>query len=144
MYDLGFPPDLQRSIANKFNNSVHAKYLVSYRPPHRVIKEYEYQVECIDQLPTSMHGSGEIHTAYFYRRTNIPRSIDFEVDNPMILPNALSGKSDETIVCDKIFQRAVELVIGDLSEYHKHVSALTSEHLNSSRPRRSNKKVSAT
>lgn len=35
-YDLGFPPDLQQSIAKKFNDSVHAEYLVSYRPPYRV------------------------------------------------------------------------------------------------------------
>ena len=56
MYDLGFPPPLQQSIAVKFNNSVHARYLVSYRPPKRVIEEYGYDVECIDRLCTNMFG----------------------------------------------------------------------------------------
>jgi hypothetical protein len=56
MYDLGFPPDLQQSIANKFNHSVSPKYLISYRPPHRVIDEYGYQVESIHQMNTKMHG----------------------------------------------------------------------------------------
>jgi len=56
MYDLGFPPPLQQSIARKFNNSVHARYLVSYRPPHRVIHEYGYQVEFVDKYSTRMHG----------------------------------------------------------------------------------------
>ncbi len=40
MYDLGFPPPLQQSIARKFNNSQYAQYLVSYRPPRRVIEEF--------------------------------------------------------------------------------------------------------
>jgi len=72
MYDLGFPPPLQQRIAEKFNNSVHARYLVSYRPPHRVIHEYGYEVELVEQSNTSMHGSGESHMAYFYKRTNTP------------------------------------------------------------------------
>lgn len=69
MYDLGFPPPLQQSIANKFNTSVHARYFISYRPPRRVIDEYGYDVEFITQMNTSMFGSGENHTAYFYKRT---------------------------------------------------------------------------
>ena len=56
MYDLGFPPDLQRNIAVKFNNSVHAEYMVSYNPPKRVIYEYLYEV----QMSTSMHGKASI------------------------------------------------------------------------------------
>ena len=56
MYDLGFPPGLQQSIAEKFNNSVHAECLVSYRPPEKVIGEYGYDVEFVESLSTSMHG----------------------------------------------------------------------------------------
>ena len=72
MYDVGFPPPLQKRIADKFNNSVHARYLVSYRPPRRVINEYGYKVKLVEQTNTSMHGSGESHMAYFYKRTNTP------------------------------------------------------------------------
>lgn len=56
MYDLGFPPDLQKSIANKFNQSVYPRFLISYRPPRRVIDEYGYEVECIHQMNTKMFG----------------------------------------------------------------------------------------
>ncbi|RYY86431.1 hypothetical protein EON63_05815 [archaeon] len=56
MYDLGFPPDLQRSIANKFNTSVHASHLVSYRPPRRVMEEYGYSVKFVYSVNTSMFG----------------------------------------------------------------------------------------
>jgi hypothetical protein len=83
MFDLGFPPPLQKSIADKFNHrfeckrhdsifpstlsslitlpfllsiSVHSTCLVSYRPPRRVIHEYGYKVEFVDQVLCSMHG----------------------------------------------------------------------------------------
>jgi len=42
--------------------------LISYRGPRRVLSEYGYDVELVHQLPTSMHGSGEIHTCYIYKR----------------------------------------------------------------------------
>mmetsp|Transcript_32796 Transcript_32796/g.55299 ORF Transcript_32796/g.55299 Transcript_32796/m.55299 type:complete len:431 (-) Transcript_32796:162-1454(-) len=70
MFDLGFPPPLQKSIAKKFNESVHAECLVSYRPPRRVIHEYGYAVDFVTQVLCSMHGSGEGHTAYIYMRNN--------------------------------------------------------------------------
>jgi hypothetical protein len=69
-YDLGFPPPVQQRIAEKFNTSMYAKYFISYRPPHRVIHEYGYDVEFMSQFLTSMHGSGEGHTVYFYKRLN--------------------------------------------------------------------------
>jgi hypothetical protein len=57
-------------------DSVHAKYLISYRPPRRVLDEYGYDVEFITKLSTSMFGSGEHHTAYFYRKLRpAPNSI---------------------------------------------------------------------
>jgi hypothetical protein len=68
MYDLGFPPELQKSIARKFNSSVHADYLVSYRPKHLVMessraalrepeKNYGYNVEYIGSMMTKMTGT---------------------------------------------------------------------------------------
>jgi hypothetical protein len=56
MYDLGFPPSLQQSIAEKFNKSVAPRYLISYRPPKRVMEEYGYEVEFIHQMNTKMFG----------------------------------------------------------------------------------------
>ena len=63
LLSTGFPPWLQQSIARKFNSSCHARYLVSYRPPHRVLREYGYEVELVAQAPTSMHGSQEVRSA---------------------------------------------------------------------------------
>ena len=36
--------------------SKYAQYLISYRPPHRVMGEYGYAVEPVDQILTSMFG----------------------------------------------------------------------------------------
>jgi hypothetical protein len=35
-------------------------YLVSYRPPRRVIGEYGYEVDEIGKMPTSMTGMGTL------------------------------------------------------------------------------------
>jgi hypothetical protein len=36
---------------------MYAKYFISYRPPHRVIDEYGYNVEYMHHFLTSMHGT---------------------------------------------------------------------------------------
>lgn len=64
MYDLGFPPELQQSIAEKFNNSVHSECLVSYRPPRRVIEEYGYDVTFVEKFSTLMHGMFNIFITF--------------------------------------------------------------------------------
>lgn len=139
MYDLGFPPPLQQSIAKKFNNSVHAKFLISYRPPHRVIFEYEYDVELVDQVPTSMHGSGEVHTCYFYRRTNTPRRAT-DADNKISIPaRPHFEETDIEVVCDPCFAAAVTLAIGDVSILKEHVDEIAKKHMESSRPKRERK-----
>ena len=56
MFDIGFPPKLQRRIATKFNSSLYAAWLISYRPPRLVINSYGYNVKLIQQFSTSMHG----------------------------------------------------------------------------------------
>jgi len=44
-------------LSYDFISSVHAQYLVSYRPPHRVAgEEYGYDVELVHQMSTSMFG----------------------------------------------------------------------------------------
>jgi hypothetical protein len=56
MFDVGFPPALQKSIARKFNRSLYAEYLISYRAPYLVVNQYGYDVEFMEQFSTSMHG----------------------------------------------------------------------------------------
>lgn len=36
------------------------------------MNEYGYEVELVDQISTNMHGSGEVHTCYFYKRLSRP------------------------------------------------------------------------
>jgi hypothetical protein len=56
MFDIGFPPILQKRIAEKFNTSIYAEYLISYRGSRLVMGEYGYNVELLHQFPTTMHG----------------------------------------------------------------------------------------
>lgn len=51
-----------------FNKSTVSKYLISYYGPKKVIGKYGFDVELMFKLPVSMHGSGEGHTGYYYRR----------------------------------------------------------------------------
>eukprot|EP00607_Mallomonas_marina_P010014 CAMPEP_0182422864 /NCGR_PEP_ID=MMETSP1167-20130531/8682_1 /TAXON_ID=2988 /ORGANISM="Mallomonas Sp, Strain CCMP3275" /LENGTH=472 /DNA_ID=CAMNT_0024601297 /DNA_START=33 /DNA_END=1451 /DNA_ORIENTATION=+ len=157
MYDLGFPPDLQRNIANKFNNSIHARYLISYRPPHRVAgEEYGYNVELVGQMPTHMHGSGEVHTAYFYKRI-LPPSLSLSLSLPSAPPTGTSfltlpgrkenNEQDERVVCDDMFLSTVTLAAGRERENERergrelaeHCSRLVQSFLNEGRPKRERK-----
>jgi hypothetical protein len=56
MFDIGFPPQLQQMIALKFNCSIYARYLISWKAPRYIIGKWGYDVVCIKQFPTSMHG----------------------------------------------------------------------------------------
>lgn len=140
MYDLGFPPSLQRKIAEYFNASTHAKYLVSYRPPRRVIDEYDYNVKAIGKIPTSMTGSGEVHTAYFYQRTNSPAPCQPREGTTIIHVPGIDGLQTGTdFVCSNYFKECVELALGPVSQLADHVNVISNKILNSGRPKRTRK-----
>jgi hypothetical protein len=138
-YDLGFPPPLQQRIAEKFNTSFYAKYFISYRPPHRVINEYGYKVEFMNQFLTSMHGSGEGHTVYFYKRT---------VAFPKVPANALKvtfpkragfNEVEEEFVCDQVFLECVKVAVGPVKGLQDHAKGVVNEYVSSARPKRERK-----
>jgi len=144
MYDLGFPPPLQQSIALKFNTSVHAQYLVSYRPPHRVIDEYGYKVVLVDQLPTSMHGSGESHMAYVYRRTNTPMTETAAAQQPnlkrLVCPRRPGfDEQDQNVWSDKAFYQTAKLAVGPVDALRTHCAGVVDVLLNSAKPKRERK-----
>ena len=56
MFDVGFPQELHCSIARKFNQSLYASHLVSFKAPQRIIGQFGFNVQIMRQLPTSMHG----------------------------------------------------------------------------------------
>ena len=78
-FDLGFEPPLHNYIANMFNKSTSCQYLISYRRPLE-IKKYGYKVTHLQELDlsTSMSGSGEHHTCYFYIKAGLE-----EKNNPI-------------------------------------------------------------
>jgi hypothetical protein len=66
-FDVGFPPTVMDHIADIFNKS-RANYFASFHPPRKVIEIYGFDVINIGRVATSMSGSSEGHTCYFYRR----------------------------------------------------------------------------
>jgi len=145
MYDLGFPPPLQQSIARKFNNSVHATHLVSYRPPRRVIDEYGYKVEFIDSINTSMFGSGENHTAYFYKRINregihsLVGSAPTGTTKITIKARPGFAEKDVDVACSDCYVRAVKAAVGDVRKLEKSTREKVKAHMNAERPKRERK-----
>jgi len=120
------------------NSSVHARYLVSYRPPYRVINEYGYNVECIQQFSTKMFGSGEIHMAYFYRRLGpFPEIAEGDGVSIITIP-AREGvvETDEEVACADAFITAVQLASGDIFQLKEKTKEQVMSFLNSGRPQR--------
>mmetsp|Transcript_24351 Transcript_24351/g.35723 ORF Transcript_24351/g.35723 Transcript_24351/m.35723 type:complete len:408 (+) Transcript_24351:29-1252(+) len=138
MYDLGFPPPLQQKIAEYFNASTHAQYLVSYRPPRRVIKEYGYQVTEIGKINTSMTGSGENHTAYFYKRASRPAPCRARPNTSIVCIPARAGSDEQPIdvVCSDKFKECVTLAVGPLEECAQYVRTVADTMINAERPKR--------
>ncbi|KAJ1412193.1 hypothetical protein B484DRAFT_402394 [Ochromonadaceae sp. CCMP2298] len=146
MFDLGFPPPLQQSIAKKFNESVHAEYLVSYRPERSVIGVYGFAVELVAQQLCSMHGSGEGHTAYIYKRTNKaptkPKgpSNDSRSWEKLLIPGrSRFNEKDTEVYCDKAFFPAAKLAVGPTADLRQTVKDAVNAHMDASRGKRDRK-----
>ena len=73
MFSVGFPPDLWERLATIWNNSNPntCKYLICFSPEKKM-KEYDFAVEIVAEADTTMHGSGEHHTVYLYKRSKPP------------------------------------------------------------------------
>ena len=73
MFSVGFPPALWKRLATIWNNSNPntCQYFICYSP-EKDLEEYDFDVELVAETETSMHGSGEHHTVYLYRRSKPP------------------------------------------------------------------------
>ena len=94
---------------------MHAEFLVSYRPPYRVMEEYGYDVEPVCQQPTNMHGSGEVHTCYFYKRCSQPRqsvTLLSGCSKVTLPPRPGTNDSPVTVVTSDLFKEAVMQATG--------------------------------
>ena len=86
-------------------------------------------------------GSGEGHTAYIYKRINIP-PIKPTLPKQKIL--TIPGRNDlneETcdVYCDEAFYHSSKLAVEEMSILKKYVKEKVNEHTNSTRSKREHK-----
>jgi len=95
-FDLGFEPPLHHYIADMFNASESCQYLISYRRPLE-IEKYGYKVSHLpdSDLPTSMCGSGEGHTCYFYKKDLAARCVSVGKSQKTLKFGAADLSSDD-------------------------------------------------
>ena len=122
--DTGFPPPLWEKLSEMYNKS-QSEYLICYHGPRNIIDKYEFNVELIAQMTTSMHGSKEGHMGYIYKRTKPARK---SKSNP----------------CDKLFQQSWKLVQSGLSPLHKDVTDQVEKTMGTGRKTRSRRKLELT
>jgi len=124
MFSIGFPPNLWTELSKKWNrsNSASCQYLVCYHGPKHIINRYEFEVELLAQLSTSMHGSKEGHMGYIYRRTTSTGRAGTK-----------NGTSSNSIVaCDPLFKPSYKLVQKGLQELKVEVARQVKEHMGGS------------
>lgn len=118
MFDIGFPPALFYEIADRFNAS-HCPFLICYHGPKLIAERYGFDVSLLTQIQTSMHGSSEGHTAYFYKRAN-----------PLPAPPARRP-------VDALFKQGLDLIgQSSLENLHSWVKQKMDSHFTSPRPAR--------
>ena len=66
-FDVGFPAEVMLDIASLFNRSATSLYYCSFHAPNLFLS-YGFNVTLVGSVSTSMHGSGEKHTLYVYKR----------------------------------------------------------------------------
>jgi hypothetical protein len=92
-------------------------------------------------------GSGEGHTAYFYKRINIPKTSSIsessestESTNEVLLPARIGFEEvDEYVICDPCFLEGIKQAVEKVSVTKSRIDSLLSEHLNSGRCLRTRK-----
>ncbi|GKY94170.1 hypothetical protein MPSEU_000383000 [Mayamaea pseudoterrestris] len=101
MFSCGFPPGLWGHLSDMWNDSS-SQYMICYSGPRHMITDWDFDLELLTRLPTSMHGSKEGHMAYIYRR-------------------APKTTRPQAAVCDPLFQAAWDMVKGNNLDLIKNV-----------------------
>ena len=84
-------------------------------------------------------GSGENHTAYFYRRNNTPPAISPEMTLLRLPGRVELNEKDVEVVCDPLFSRPIELLTGNPTALLDDVKNIVRHHLEDERPKRTRK-----
>eukprot|EP00536_Pseudo-nitzschia_multiseries_P005280 jgi/Psemu1/285664/fgenesh1_pg.97_\ len=133
MFSIGFPPHLWIQLSDMWNksHSDQCRYLICYSGPKDIIGCYEFDVELLNQIPTSMHGSKESHMGYIYQRTTKKRA-----------QNGQRKSSKTSIACDPLFRPSYNLIKKGLKHLESEVDRQVEEEMGGSRrTRRSHQKT---
>lgn len=136
-FDTGFPPNLLEKLAQLFNTSEYAIFLISYNKPSIVIDDYKYNVEIQQNLGISLHGSNEKKTVYFYKKKVIPPSEMPPYRVKLTLPQRL-GIDEEPIeiFCDPSFLKGIEIAVGPPAGVSAYLNQCVDKFTNGPRPKR--------
>jgi len=124
MFSIGFPPNLWIELSKVWNrsNSGSCQYMICYHGPKHMIERYEFEVELLAQISTSMHGSKEGHMGYIYHRTTSTGRAKTK-----------EGTSSNNIVaCDPLFKPSYKLVQKGLQKLKIEVARQVKEHMGGS------------
>ena len=86
-----------------------------------------------------MLGSGESHTAYFYKRSNAQAQIEPSMKKIILPGRTQLNEEDIEVVCDPLFLEPIRLAVGPHEKFKSHVNATMSKVFNADRPRRERK-----
>lgn len=123
-FDVGFPPDVMEHMARTFNRS-RARYFISFHVPRKVIDVYGFKVENIGRVATSMAGSSEGHTCYFYRSTR-----------PVQTSSDRAVEKDELVHVDPLFRPGFDILSRDKDGVLAWIIAFFGEEHGNGRTRR--------
>ena len=113
-----FPPKLWVFLSEAWNRS-RSPYLICFHSPKTMIDDYNFDLELLAQIPTSMHGSKEGHTGYIYQRKGLK-------------PNYVRAYIERS-PCDKVFKESYQLVQAGLDTLREAVDKQVEDHWSFSR-----------
>jgi len=87
-----------------------------------------------------MHGSGENHMAYFYKRINIDTK-SFIKTSSLTIParHWIDDEEEEIVHCDELFKDAASAVLGSMDKFKRIVRNINEANSNAARPKRERK-----
>ena len=137
MFSCGFNPSLWLKLSEMWRRSADVcQYLICYKSQKEIIKDYNFKVTFVKQIPTTMVSSGEINSAYVYRRI-----ITSEVSKEAKLLSSTVHTTGEcytrVVVCDPLFEPSYRLVESGLERLETEVNRLSVEGRDSPRRTRS-------
>ena len=93
--------------------------MICFHGPRAIIDNYEFEVELLAQIPTSMHGSKEGHTGYVYQRKGLTKK---DAENYI-----------ENASCDPLFQTPYDQVKSGLNALRASVDKTIDENWSAKR-----------